>query len=88
MREGYSNEDLRDSDRQRTIDAPWGGRFYSESRHYPTYARFAITSLTEQEAVVEVSARLVHPEIGEYILLPNPILNIRGDDLAALTEHT
>ncbi|MFW8695638.1 hypothetical protein, partial [Mesorhizobium japonicum] len=83
-----SSKDFADQDRHKVIDANWNGRFYSESRSYPTHAHFTIKSLTQDEAVVEVSARLVHPETGDFIHLPQAILNIRGDDLAVLTEQT
>lgn len=69
VREGYSSKDVYDFNRKKAIDANWNGRFYSESSHYPTYAHFNIKSLTQEEAVVEVSARLVHPETGEFIQL-------------------
>ncbi|MHC8398006.1 hypothetical protein ACYZTX_00525 [Pseudomonas sp. MDT1-17] len=87
VKEGYSTQDVFEGDRKsKAIDANWNGRFYSESRRFSTHAHLTITSLTAQEAVVEVSARLVHPQTGDFIYLPPLILNIRGDDLAVMTE--
>ncbi|MHC8398010.1 hypothetical protein ACYZTX_00545 [Pseudomonas sp. MDT1-17] len=82
---GYSVDDYKDQDKRFTALADWNGRHYSESTQFPTYAHFVIKSLTEQETLIEVSARLVEPDSGDFINLPLTLLRIQGAQLRGLT---
>jgi hypothetical protein len=53
-----------------------------------THAHFAIKSITEQEAVIRLSARLVDPVSASFINLPPMTLKVVGHDLDALVKKT
>jgi hypothetical protein len=86
VKTGYSVDDNYDNDKKITVDAIWSERHYAESSNFPTYVHFVIKSLTEQEAVIEVSARLINLPSGDFINLPLTLLRVQGADLATLTE--
>ncbi|MHC8346617.1 hypothetical protein [Pseudomonas sp. RT6P73] len=83
---GYSAHEFYDQNKAQTVSANWNGRCYVESVKLPTQTFFAVRTLSEQEAVIEVLARLVHPESGDFIHLPQSLFTIQGPDLEALTD--
>ena len=88
VKAGYSVNESYNRDKELTVHANWNGRHYTESTKFATHARFTITSITEQEAVIEVSARLHEPDFGSFLNLPQTTIKIQGSDLEALIEKT
>ncbi|MHC8346709.1 hypothetical protein [Pseudomonas sp. RT6P73] len=86
MKAGYSVDDYKDQDKTLTLLADWNGRHYSESTQFPTYGHFVIKSLTDNEALIEVSGRLVEPDSGDFLNLPLTVLRIQGAQLKTLTD--
>lgn len=88
VKAGYSADNFYGSNKKLMANANWNGRYYFDSHRFPTYAHFEFKSLTEQEAIIEVSARLVDTASGDYIDLPRIELKVQGADLEVLTERT
>jgi hypothetical protein len=86
VKAGYSVDEFYNRDKKLTVHANWSGRHYVESTEFATHAHFTILSITEQEAVIEVSARLLDPQLGAFLKLPQATLKIQGHDLEALIE--
>jgi hypothetical protein len=69
-----------------TVTAFWNERYYTDFSRFPTYTHFVIKSLTAQEGVIEVSARLIDLTTGNFIKLPLTLLKVREADLETLAE--
>ncbi|CAI8981169.1 hypothetical protein [Pseudomonas zeae] len=87
VKAGYRVDDYYDHDTTLTVTARWNGQHYLESTQFPTYAHFVVISLSPEEAVLEVSARLFKQETDTFINLPLTLLKIQGADLATLTAR-
>ncbi|MBB6158520.1 hypothetical protein HDC30_005778 [Pseudomonas sp. JAI115] len=88
VRPGYSVEEFYNADKKLLVSAEWDGRGYVESTKMTTHVQFAIEEISEEHALIRLSARLVNPSFGSFLNLPPMAVKIVGPDLEALVKKS
>ncbi|MHC8403396.1 hypothetical protein ACYZTX_29190 [Pseudomonas sp. MDT1-17] len=85
VKSGYAVKDMGNSVANFSVAANWGGEHYVQSSHHATYTTFQIRSLSPDEAVIELSAKLLSMSSGKFLVLAPSLVHIRGELLQKLT---
>ena len=84
VRAGYSVAESGHDLQEISMDGTWDKVLYVQSSKHPTRLNFSIVSITPEEAVIEVSAKLVNPSPERYFDLPKTRFSIQGEQLKHL----
>lgn len=84
VKAGSALKEIRGTLRDFTMSAEWEGTWYDESVIHPTYANFEICSISDKEAILQVSAKLVSVESNRFLTLLPSTIKIEGDYLKEL----
>ncbi|AIC22576.1 hypothetical protein EY04_27810 [Pseudomonas chlororaphis] len=84
IKNGYSFQSHGLNPAQVELRAHWKGIRFSQSDAYSTLVNLSIESLTPTEAVINVSATLVHSTTGAYLEVASSKISITGEQLNEL----
>jgi hypothetical protein len=84
IKKGHALKKIRGSLYDFTMSAEWKGIGYDESVVHPTYVNFETYSISDKEAILKVSAKLVSVASGKFLTLLPSTIKIEGEPLKKL----